>query len=106
MACAPCQKKALERQKAENAKAMAAAINNAGTAKRSSTVGCNNMYDALSQLDKDIVRIYKQNARLGELGYETLGKQRTLRIWMADLPKGCPPEAELSELRTWISSHL
>lgn len=104
MACLPCQKKALERQKAAaSAKVVASSY---GRTNRSSNVGCNYMYDSLSVLDSDLVRIYKRKGMVGMIGKEVLDKQRQLRRWMSELPLHCPPEADLDNLRIWIADNL
>lgn len=106
MACAPCQQKALARQRAlAESKVRTSAYTKSN--QRTANVGCNNMYDTLSVLDSDIVRIYKKKGALGNgIGSEVLKKQRLLRRWMSELSLHCPPEGELDQLRQWVALNL
>ena len=105
MACAPCQKKALERQKAA-AEARVAASPYSRSVVKDINVGCNKMRDSLTLLDKQIVAIYKKNGKVGNgIAPEALRKQRLLRTWMSELSVHCPPDNELADLRKWIQDH-
>lgn len=115
MSCKPCQEKALREQKARVASTMSQRNiqYKSGVATRpvnyasSVTSGCNRMRDALGILEKDIVRLYKIRGRYGnEEGYGLLRDQKTVRRWITNLVRECPPEEEYHEMRARITNGL
>lgn len=107
MACGSCQEKALkaERERIErelmardNARVSSTVSSDRDYAK-AQTKGCMIMHDSLTQMDRDVVALYKEHRMKGGLGFKLLKMQGKIREWIRNLSNDCPPQDEYNEMR-------
>ena len=63
---------------------------------------CTKMYDELSLLDRKIIQLHRK-FKWSEKGYKLAQTQKVVRMWIRELPNGCPNEDDLNEVKEFVN---